>query len=80
MSSAHWQEEHIVSGILNALGVCAATYALLVGAALAGGREALLIGVLLLLGLVHASVTGLARTAVTQRASTVNRGVSAITR
>ena len=53
------------AGILNALIICAVTYVLLVGVALAGGRIALLMGLLLLLGLLHACLTGLARTAVT---------------
>ena len=52
-------------GILNALIICAGLYGLLVGAALAGGRSALLICLLLLMGLLHACLTGLARSAVT---------------
>ena len=54
------------AGILNALIICAATYGLLVGVALAGGRTWLLDqGLLLLMGLLHACLTGLARTAAT---------------
>jgi hypothetical protein len=67
-------------GILDAVIVCIGTYALLVCAALAGGRGALLLCLLLLLGLVHACLTDLARSAVTQDESTVNRGVWATTR
>ena len=67
-------------GILNAVIVCAATYGLLVGVALTGGRNGLFMCLLLLLALLHACLTGLARDAVTQRESTLNRGVWATTR
>jgi len=67
-------------GILNAVILCAATYGLLVGVAVSGGRDALLMCLLLLLALLHACLTGLARSAGTQRESTPNRGASATTR
>jgi len=53
------------AGILNALIICAGIYGLLVGVAFAGGRSALLVCLLLLMGLLHAWLTGLARSAVT---------------
>ena len=53
------------AGIRNALVICAGTYGLLVCVAFAGGRSALLMCVLLLMGLLHACLTGLARTAAT---------------
>ncbi len=58
-------------GILNALIACAGIYGLLVGASLAGGRSALLMCLLLLLGLLHACLTGLTRSAVTSKGSPV---------
>ena len=67
-------------GILNAVIVCAATYGLLVGVALTGGRNVLFMGLLLLLGLLQAGLTGLARRPENQRESTLNRGVWATTR
>ena len=66
-------------GILNAVILSAVIYGLLVGVALTGVRNALFM-CLLLLGLLHACLTGLARSVVTQRESTLNRGVSATTR
>ena len=53
------------AGILNALIVCAGIYGLLVGVTLVGGRSALLVCLLLLMGLLHGCLTGLARSAVT---------------
>ncbi len=62
------------AGILNALILCAAFYGLLVGVALVGGRGALLLLVLLVVGLLHAAVTGLAETrAATRSPSVVER-------
>ena len=58
------------AGILNALIICAVAYGLLVGVALAGGRSALLTGLLVLMGLLHACLTGLARTPGTPAMST----------
>jgi len=52
-------------GILNALIICAGLYGLLVGVALAGGRSALLMCLLLVMGVLHGCLTGLARRAVT---------------
>ncbi len=54
-------------GILNALIICAGIYGLLVGAALAGGRSALLMCVLLLMGLLHACLTSLPSNAVASK-------------
>jgi hypothetical protein len=53
------------AGIVNALIMCAGIYGLLVGVALAGGRSALLMCLLLLMGLLHGCLAGLARSAVT---------------
>ena len=53
------------AGILTALVWSAGVYGLLVGVALAGGRGALLLCLLLLMGLLHAYLTGQARSAVT---------------
>jgi hypothetical protein len=47
--------------------ICAGFYGLFVGAALAGGRSALLMCLLLLVGLLHGSLTGLAHRADTSK-------------
>ena len=54
-------------GILNALIICAGSYGLLVGVSLTGGRSALFMCLLLLMGLLHACLTGQVRTAVTSK-------------
>ena len=53
------------AGILNALVMCAGIYGLLAGVILVGGRSALLVCLLLLMGLLHGCLAGLARSAVT---------------
>jgi hypothetical protein len=67
------------AGILNALIISAGLYGLLVGVALAAGRNALLMCLLLLMGLLHAGLTGLRRSAATSNASPVTREQSAPT-
>jgi hypothetical protein len=59
------------AGILNALIICAGGYGLLVGVALAGGRSALLMCLLLVLGLLHGGLTGLASIATTSKSPSV---------
>ena len=61
-----------VAGILHALIICAGFYGLLVGVALAGGRSALLMCLLLLLGLLHACLTGLGGSVVSSKSPTVD--------
>ena len=56
-----------VAGILNALIICAGIYGLLIGVAMAGGRSALLMCCLLLIGLLHGCLAGLAQSAVGNR-------------
>jgi hypothetical protein len=57
------------AGILNALIICAGSYGLFVGAALAGGRSALVVCLLLLMGLLHGCLTRPAHGAVTSKST-----------
>ena len=67
------------AGILNGLIICAGIYGLLVGVAVAGGRNALLMFLLLLMALLHACLTGLARSAVAPKSPPVALERSAVT-
>jgi hypothetical protein len=57
--------------------ICAGIYGLLVVVALAGGRSALLMCLLLLLGLLHGCLPGLARSAVSSKSALVDSERSA---
>jgi hypothetical protein len=65
------------AGILNALIISAGLYGLVVVVALAAGRNALLMCFLLLIGLLHAGLAGLRRSAVTSKTPPVTPEQSA---
>jgi hypothetical protein len=65
------------AGVLNALIISAGLYGLVVVVALAAGRNALLMCLLLLIGLLHACLTGLRRSAVTMTTPPVTQERSA---
>ena len=67
------------AGILNGLTICAGIYGLLVGVAVAGGRSALFMCLLLLMALLHACLTGLARSAAAVKGPPVALERSAVT-
>ena len=61
------------AGILNALIISAGLYGLVVVVALAAGRSALLLCLVLLTGLLHACLTGPRRSAVTSKTQSVTQ-------